>query len=108
MKAHHASVSDTGGTSINSAAVARIEACQQPAETTETSESCQTVCGSSQGVQESNGTAHLKLVALLDNRPVMRIFERVRSVFALPTRMTGKSSMSKESTRDAQVAGYHL
>ena len=35
-------------------------------------------------------------------------FERVRSVFALPTRMTGKSSMSKESTRDAQVAGYHL
>ena len=77
-------------------------------ETTETSESCQTVCGSSQRVQESNGTAHLKLVALLDNRPVMRIFERVRSVFALPTRMTGKSSMSKESTRDAQVAGYHL
>ena len=64
--------------------------------------------GSSRGMQESNGTAHLKLVALLDNRPVMRIFERVRSVFALPTRMTGKSSMSKESTRDAQVAGYHL
>ena len=58
-------------------------------------------------MQESNGTAHLKLVALLDNRPVMRIFERVRSVFALPTRMTGKSSMSKESTRDAQVASYH-
>ena len=53
-------------------------------------------------------TLRMKLVALLDNRPVMRIFERVRSVFALPTRMTGKSSMSKESTRDAQVAGYHL
>ena len=41
-------------------------------------------------------------------RVLQRIFERVRSVFALPTRMTGKSSMSKESTRDAQVAGYHL
>ena len=59
-------------------------------------------------MQESNGTAHLKLVALLDNRPVMRIFERVRSVFALPTRMTGKSSTSKEETREAKVEGYHL
>ena len=59
-------------------------------------------------MQESNGTAHLKLVALLDNRPVMRIFERVRSVFALPTRMTGKSSTSKEVTREVQVDGYHL
>ena len=59
-------------------------------------------------MQESNGTAHLKLVAPLDNRPVMRIFERVRSVFALPTRMTGKSSTSKEETREAKVEGYHL
>ena len=59
-------------------------------------------------MQESNGTAHLKLVALLDNRPVMRIFERFRSVFALPTRMTGKSSTSKEETREAKVEGYHL
>ena len=109
MKAHHASVSDTGGTSTARRSRASRHASNlRAAETTETSESYQTVCGSSQGVQESNGTAHLKLVALLDNRPVMRIFERVRSVFALPTRMTGKSSMSKESTRDAQVAGYHL
>jgi hypothetical protein len=38
----------------------------------------------------------------------MRIFERFRSVFALPTRMTGKSSTSKEETREAKVEGYHL
>ena len=64
--------------------------------------------GSSRGMQESKRMSHLKLRAPLDNRPVMRIFERVRSVFALPTRMTGKSSTSKEVTREAQVDGYHL
>ena len=53
--------------------------------------------GSSRGMQESKRMSHLKLS-----------FERFRSVFALPTRMTGKSSTSKEVTREAQVDGYHL
>ena len=61
--------------------------------------------GSSRGMQESKRMSHLKLRAPLDNCLVMRIFERFRSVFALPTRMTGKS---KEVTREAQVDGYHL
>ena len=52
--------------------------------------------------------SHLKLRAPLDNCLAMRIFGRFRSVFALPSRMTGKSSTSEEVTRDAQVDGYHL
>ena len=64
--------------------------------------------GSSRGMQESKRMSHLKLRAPLDNCLVMRIFEWFRSVFALPTRMTGKSSTSKEVTREAQVDGYHL
>ena len=64
--------------------------------------------GSSRGMQESKRMSHLKLRAPLDNCLAMRIFGRFRSVFALPSRMTGKSSTSEEVTRDAQVDGYHL
>ena len=64
--------------------------------------------GSSRGMQESKRMSHLKLRAPLDNCLAMRIFGRFRPVFALPSRMTGKSSTSEEVTRDAQVDGYHL
>ena len=64
--------------------------------------------GSSRGMQESKRMSHLKLRAPLDNCLAMRIFGLFRSVFALPSRMTGKSSTSEEVTRDAQVDGYHL
>ena len=64
--------------------------------------------GSSRGMQESKRMSHLKLRAPLDNCLAMRIFGRFRSVFALPSRMTRKSSTSEEVTRDAQVDGYHL
>ena len=70
--------------------------------------SYQELCGSSRGMQESKRMSHLKLRAPLDNCLAMRIFGRFRSVFALPSRMTGKSSTSEEVTRDAQVDGYHL
>ena len=85
---------------LNSAAVARIKACQQPAETTETSESCQTVCGSLQGVQESNGTAHLKLVALLDNHPVMRMFTMFRSRDTPRSPTSPSSNLGQEQPRE--------
>ena len=109
MKAHHASVSDTGGTSTARRSRAsrhasnlrrrqrRVRAARRYAD-----------AGSSQGVQESNGTAQLKLVALLDNHPVMRMFTMFRSRGTPHSPTSPSSTLGQERPREPVDWQQHL
>ena len=70
--------------------------------------SYQELCGSSQGMHESKRESHLKLRALLDNCPVMRKFECVRSDFAPSTWTIARSNVNQASTCEDLHTEKHL
>ena len=70
--------------------------------------SYQELCGSSQGMHESKRESHLKLRALLDNCPVMKKFECVRSDFAPSTWTIARSNVNQASTCEDFHTEKHL